>query len=88
MDSPLNNPDYEFLRPLVTGWLGKIEAAERSRKRGTELKDECLMFYNSSAAAMWDPAYSKKFWTGIKAPKFRITINKAFELVAGQRCEA
>lgn len=40
------------------------------------------MFYSRSSRAMWDPEYSKKFWTGVKLPKFRITINKAFEMVA------
>lgn len=78
----LNNRDYEFLRPLVTGWVGKIEAAQRARSKWKELSDECLMFYSKSAAAMWDANYSRKFWKNVKAPKFRITINKAFELVA------
>lgn len=74
----------EFFRPLVTAWLAKIESALTSgpRKRWKEVADECLMFYSRSAAAMWDPLYSKKFWRNVKAPKFRITINKAFELVA------
>ena len=83
----LENGDYaswEFFRPLVTGWLAKIEAALSSgpRKKWKEVADECTMFYSRSAAAMWDPTYSRKFWQNVKAPKFRITINKAFELVA------
>jgi hypothetical protein len=40
------------------------------------------MFYNKSAAAMWDGDFTKKFWRGVKAPRFRVTINKAFEYVA------
>jgi hypothetical protein len=74
----------EFLRPLVSGWLNKIECAARSKAR-TEWKDaadESAMFYSNSAAAMWNPNYSKRFWKGVKLPKFRITINKAFEMVA------
>jgi len=78
----LNNPNHEFLRPLVTGWLAKIEASVRSRSKWKEIADECLMFYSKSAAAMWDQSYTRQFWKGVKAPKFRITINKAFELVA------
>jgi len=75
---------YEFFRPLVTGWLAKIEGAISSpaRKRWKEVSDECLMFYNKSAAAMWDGDFTKKFWRGVKAPRFRVTINKAFEFVA------
>jgi hypothetical protein len=75
---------YEFLRPLVTGWLAKIESALtcKARKHWKEVTDECLMFYSRSAAAMWDPLYTKKFWKGVKGPRFRLTINKAFEYVA------
>lgn len=74
--------NYEFLRPLVSGWTGKLEKAAESRKRWKELADECMTFYSKSAAAMWDSSYTRKIWQNVKAPKFRITINKAFELVA------
>jgi hypothetical protein len=74
--------DSEFLRPLVTGWLSKLEASSRSRAGWKEIADECMMFYSNSAKAMWDPQVSKKFWKGVKLPKFRVTINKAFEMVA------
>lgn len=75
---------HEFLRPLVTGWLEKINAAMQSpaRKRWDEVADECIMFYARSAAAMWNPDYSRKFWRNVPAPKFQFTVNKAFELVA------
>jgi hypothetical protein len=75
---------YEFFRPLVSGWLSKIEAALTcpARKKWREVSDECLMYYNRSAAAMWDPLYAKKFWRGMKPPRTRVSINKAFEFVA------
>jgi hypothetical protein len=84
MANDYDSTQGEFLRPLVTGWLAKIESALTCgpRKRWKEIADECLMFYSKSAAAMWDPFYQRKFWKNVKAPKFRITINKAFELVA------
>lgn len=82
MASTYASLDHEFLRPLVQGWIGKIEAASRARSKWKEVADECEMFYSKSAAAMWDSSYGKKFWRNVKAPKFRITINKAFELVA------
>lgn len=54
-----------------------------TRRNGKPLiSGNCVMFYSKSAAAMWDTTYTKKFWRNVKAPKFRITINKAFELVA------
>lgn len=74
--------NFEFLRPLVSGWQASIEAADNARAKWNEVVEECRMFYSRSAAAMWDPAYTKKFWRGVKSPKFRISINKAFEYVA------
>jgi hypothetical protein len=74
--------ESEFFRPMHTAWLAKLDCAEAARKDWKEVSDECLMFYGKSAAAMWSDDYSKKFWKGVKAPKFRITVNKAFELVA------
>lgn len=78
----LESLNYEFLRPMVTAWTSRIEAADKGRANWTALKDECLMFYSKSAAAMWDGNFRQKFWQGSQAPKFRMTINKAFELVA------
>jgi hypothetical protein len=72
----------EHLRPLTQAWIGKIEASERSRASWKAMADECMMFYSKSAAAMWSPNYEKKFWKNVQAPKFRISINKAFEVVA------
>lgn len=74
--------DSEFLRPLVTGWMNKLESSSVRRKEWKEIADECMMFYNNSAKAMWDPIISKKFWKDVKLPRFRVTINKAFEMVA------
>jgi len=75
-------PGYETFKPLVGGWLSKLEAAKRAKAHWTEIADECTMFYSKSAAAMWSPTYDKKFWRNVKAPRFRITLNKAFEFVA------
>ena len=74
--------EHEFLRPLVSAWSNKIERAKEARSPWKDIADECMMFYSNSAQAMWDPEYSKKFWKNVKLPRFRITINKAFELVA------
>ena len=74
--------EHEFLRPLCSSWVAKIERAKEARSNWKNVADECLMFYSNSCQAMWDPEYSKKFWKNVKLPRFRITINKAFELVA------
>ncbi len=74
--------DTEFLHPLVSAWLEKLENARRSRSKWEEIADECVMFYSRSAAAMWRPDYNKRFWKGKIKPRFQISINKAFEWVA------
>ena len=76
------HPSYEFLRPLQSSWLAKIEKARAAREHWEEVAQECEMFYSKSAAAMWKEDYKRKFWKGVPAPRFRVTINKAFELVA------
>lgn len=80
----IKDPSYEFLRPLCSAWLAKIELALtcQARKKWQEVASECTMFYSRSAAAMWDPLYAKKFWRGMKPPRTRVSINKAFEFVA------
>lgn len=75
-------PGYEIFKPLTAGWVAKIEAAKRAKKYFDEVSAECSMFFSKSAAAMWDASYEKKFWKGVKAPKFRISLNLAFEFCA------
>lgn len=77
-----NYPGAEIFKPLTAGWVGKFEAAKRAKKLWQETADECTMFFSKSAAAMWNPEYERKFWRGIKAPKFRISLNLVFEAVA------
>lgn len=77
-------PDYQknFLKPLVTSWTGKFRQAEESRKSWKRLADECMHFYEATTNFMWDQNSQTKFWEGVTAPKFRIVVAKAFELVA------
>lgn len=82
MSSPFDIISGEFLKPMVQAWLTKQRQAREYRATWEEVARECLMFYARSAQAMYDPKYTKKFWKGVNAPKFRVTINKAFEYVA------
>ncbi len=77
-------PDYQddFLKPLVTAWLGRIRQAEEARAPWKRLGDECMHFYEATANFLWDQSKQYKFWEGVTAPTFRVVIAKAFELVA------
>lgn len=75
----------DFLRPLVNGWLSKVELAKRSGARSCweETVRECECFYSGKTGFMWDQSNIRQFWSSnIPAPTFRFTLNKAFELVA------
>lgn len=73
---------FEFLRPVVTGWLGKIELAQRHKKVFNEIAEQCTSFFSGATGFMWEPAFRQKFLKGNVSPRFKITIAKAFELVA------
>lgn len=71
----------EFLLPVVTGWLGAIKKAEDSKKWFNRIADQCMKFYSADPGFMWKDDFRKTFMQG-KAPKFQITVAKAFEYVA------
>lgn len=81
-DLPYDIPSDNLFAPLVRAWTAKIEAGVNVRKKWQTLVDEIMMFYGKSAAALFDPAYSKKFWPGNIKPRFRVNINLAYEYIA------
>ena len=79
---PYDIPGDTLLRPLVQTWTVRLESAAQSRSRWQGLVDEIMLFYGRSAAAMWDTSIAKKFWTGNITPRFRVSVNLAYEYVA------
>lgn len=79
---PYDIPGDSLLRPLVQAWTVRLEASAQARARWQSIVDEIMMFYGRSAAAMWDQTIAKKFWTGTITPRFRVSINLAYEYVA------
>lgn len=72
----------ELLRPLVTGWQGRIRRAVEHRKAWQDVADQCMAFFAGSLGFMWEDEYRRRFMKGSLNPKFKISLNKAFELVA------
>lgn len=70
------------LEPIVNGWLAVVQKAIEAKKDFQEDADECLNFFSKNTEWLWDEKNPRKFWTGEVAPKFKMTVNKAFELVA------
>jgi len=81
-DLPFDIPSDNLFAPLVRAWTNKIEAGVNVRKKWQNLVDEIMLFYSKSAAALFDPAYARKFWPGNVKPRFRVNINLAYEYVA------
>jgi len=73
------------MSPLVASWLGKLQRAREMKQPWQDIADECMQFFAGSCGFLWDDKYKFKFWRtedGAVKPKFQVTINKAFELVA------
>ena len=77
-DQPLDS----VLRPIVTGWLGKIEQARKHKKPFDDIAEQCTAFFSAATGFMWEPKYRQKFLNTNTSPRFRMTMAKAFELVA------
>lgn len=73
---------YEFLRPIVQGWLGKLAEARTARKTFDDEAEQCVEFFSGACGFMWNEKFQNKYIKGRVSPKFKITIQKAFELVA------
>jgi hypothetical protein len=73
----------EFLAPLVSQWIEKIGFAQDAKKPFNTIAQQCDQFFSQSSGFMWKDKFRKKhLGEGIKAPRFQVTMNKAFELVA------
>ena len=72
---------FEFLRPLVQGWLGKINEAKKARENFDAVAELTTGFFQESVDFMRQ-AGAKKYFGKLPQGRFAITLQKAFELVA------
>lgn len=71
-----------FLGNAVSFWKGRIEAARTAKAPFNKIAETCYSFYKKSSGFMWEPEFKKKYLDRVERPKFTVTIQKAFELVA------
>jgi len=74
-------PRY-FMSSVCDYWISAIQKAEEAKKPFTEVGAMCNQFFSGSVGFMWDEKFKAKYLKNIQAPRFRVTIAKAFELVA------
>lgn len=70
------------LKKLTSVWLRKIEQARIAREPFRKTADICRNFYQGSCGFMWEEGFRNKYFANLPAPRFKLTIAKAFELVA------
>jgi hypothetical protein len=77
------DPKYA-LRDVVDGWVKRIEASRSSTHRIGFMRTAatCNEFFAGSMETMWSDKFRIDYLNGIPAPKFKLTVAKAFELVA------
>jgi hypothetical protein len=76
--------DQNPLRPIVRGWLDKIDLALKHKKPFQDDAEEAMSFYDGDNAWMFRNEYTrgeKGFVKGIAPPAFRMTVNRVWEAV-------
>ncbi len=74
------NPD--LVQPVVQAWLTKINKAIEKKRPFQDVADQCMAFFSESCGFMWEEKYRSRFMSGDINPRFKVTMQKAFELVA------
>lgn len=83
MDYDASKMTSQVWAPLVQIWEQRIEACKRAKKRFNAVHEQCLAFYHGAAGFMWQQTHNQRYFDGaLPSPKFKITLNKAFEFVS------
>lgn len=72
------------LAGVVESWRQRIRASEVSdhRKGFMKTAEMCDHFFSGAMEMMWSDDFRNKYLGGMPAPRFKLTIAKAFEMVA------
>lgn len=84
--NPIAGDYINLTRPIVDVWKGLLNRAKDAKQEFTNRSDQVMSFYSGGAKnGMWSTGYMERFMGGAQAvapPRFKITLNVAFELVA------
>lgn len=70
-----------LLGQITSEWSRRIRAAESKRKPFMRVAAICTNFFQGSNGFLWDASFREKYFSSLPSPDFKITLNKAFELV-------
>ena len=74
--------ETNFTSPYGQGWLGKIREAERHKTGFNDVAKQCMSFCSGAMNFMWESDFFSKHIGVPYSPKFKICIQKGFELVS------
>lgn len=77
----MDKPKY-YMSSLVQYWMKCIRKSSESKKGFTETGNMCQQFFSGSVGFMWEDKFRSRYLKNVAPPRFRVTIAKAFELVA------
>lgn len=78
----MDNGQNDFMRPLAAAWVSKVRLAQQHKQPFDDVGKQCMSFFSGAMGFMWQPEFFKQYVGGTLAPRFKITVAKAFELVA------
>lgn len=73
---------HDSLAHLCNRLVEVTERAYETKQEFQDVADQCMSFFCGGADFMWKSDYMQKYMGGSLYSRFRININKAFELVA------
>lgn len=72
-----------YLAPLKEAWKKRVELAQEDKKAFDAVAEQCDKFFSADHGFMWEAPFRTKFMgNASEEPRWKITIAKAFELVA------
>lgn len=79
----LNRLSEDYLTKLVRIWHEKIKAGrDQGKSAFNAIRKQCMAFYSGTAADVWAEKFQNQFFGTTIPTSVKISINKAFELVA------
>jgi len=69
-------------RSIVARWMAAIDAAYDARKGWDDVVFLCREFYRGAIDFMWSEQFQAKYFGGRMTPRFKINLNKMFDMVA------
>jgi hypothetical protein len=79
---PKLTDESDVLRGFTSFWMAQVNAAVAHKKPFTKIAEICSSFYKKASGFMWENDFKSQYLDRVEVPKFAVTLQKAFELVA------